>query len=297
MNELYRAVGISKQGFHQHLRRALAQADEQEQILLVVVRIRDDHPRMSARRMYQLVQPQYFGRDRFIALCLANGYRLLPQRSPCRTTDSRGVVRFDNLLVDRVVRRINQVWVSDITYYELGGRLYYLTFILDVYSRRILGACASRTLLTDETTLVVLRQSVRLRGTVHGVILHSDGGGQYYSTDFLAETRAHGIRNSMCREAWENPFAERVNGIIKNEYLVGYAPVDERDLKRKLAKAVHMYNEYRPHTRLHGLSPCAFEESGLVLPVRLRSGARAENAMTNMRSSTSRTAAGSRGRA
>jgi transposase InsO family protein len=180
------------------------------------------------------------------------------------------VIRFDNLLVKKVVRRINQVWMSDITYYELGNRFYYLTFIIDAYSRMIVGYSVSRTLLTEDTTLVALAMAVSTRSLKPGLILHSDGGGQYYCIAFLAETKACRIRNSMCWEAWQNPYAERVNGIIKNEYLVGYAPVDENDLRKKTMKAVRMYNTERPHGSIRDMSPTAFELSGLVIPVEMK---------------------------
>ena len=272
MNALYAAIGISRQAFHRHVQRALARADEQEQILLIVQQLRFDHPRMSAKKMYLRICPQFLGRDRFIDLCFTHGYRLHRARSLRRTTDSRGVIRFENLLVGVIVKGINRVWVSDLTYYEVGGRFYYLTFILDVYSRIIVGYSVSATMVTEETTLVALEMALSDRACLPGLIFHSDGGGQYYSIDFLKVTRANGIRNSMCAEAWQNPYAERVNGIIKNEYLVGYLPVDEKELREKTRKAVRMYNMERPHGSIKNMSPYAFERSGISLPVKMNMG-------------------------
>lgn len=73
---------------------------------------------------------------------------------------------------------------------------------------------------------------------VTGCIIHSDGGGQYYSKSFLELKRVHQMKNSMAIDVYENPFAERVNGKIKNEYLMPYAPNNISELKTLLAKAV-----------------------------------------------------------
>ena len=143
MNQLYRTMEISKQGFHQHLDRYLEMLEEQEQLMPVIAEIRRDHPQMSARIMYEMITPTQMGRDRFEQFCFSRGFKIEQKRAYHRTTDSRGVTRFDNLLTDFKLTGVNQVWVSDITYYEMGGRFFYLTFIMDLYSRRIVGHAVS----------------------------------------------------------------------------------------------------------------------------------------------------------
>ncbi|MDV7398262.1 DDE-type integrase/transposase/recombinase, partial [Arthrospira platensis SPKY1] len=100
---------------------------------------------------------------------------------PIRTTNSLGVTRFENLLKGLELSHPNQVWSSDITYHELVDGVCYLTFIMDVYTRRILGHSVSRSLRTEDTTIPALRQALRLRKDMdlNGLIFHSDGGGQY----------------------------------------------------------------------------------------------------------------------
>lgn len=111
-------------------------------------------------------------------------------------------------------------------YYEMGGQFYYLTFIMDLFSRRIVGFAVSDNLRTESTTLVALEVALAGRETLSpGLIFHSDGGGQYYCKEFLKLTRLHDIRNSMCESVYENPNAERVNGTIKNSYLKHYGPL------------------------------------------------------------------------
>lgn len=261
MNKIYKAISISKQAFHQHLNLYIRQQEELAQLLPIIRQIREDHPRMSARVMCRLIQPHTFGRDRFEAFCFEHGFKLEVNRSYRRTTNSLGVTRFKNLLEGIELASTNQVWVSDITYYEIGGRFYYLTFIMDLYSRRILGYSGSDNLFTECTTIPALKMAIRKRRGIclEGMILHSDGGGQYYCKDFLVVTKKAGICNSMCENVYGNAHAERINGTIKNAYLEYYKPQNFEQLKNMLTKAVKMYNEQKPHKALNGLSPVAFE--------------------------------------
>ena len=95
---------------------------------------------------------------------------------------------------------------------------------MDLYSRVIVGYNVSARLKTEQTTLPALRQALKARKPAPGLIFHSDGGGQYYSKEFLDLTRKWNIANSMCDIVFENPHAERINGTIKNQYIKGYNP-------------------------------------------------------------------------
>lgn len=260
MNAIYRAMGRTKQAFHQQLNRQMQQMEEQHNLLPLIERVRLDHPRMSAREMYRLIAPQWIGRDRFEAFCFTYGFKVEVKRNFHRTTNSLGVTRFNNLIVHLELTAVDQVWVSDITYYRIGEQFFYLTFITDLYSRFIVGFAVSPTLLTEHTTLVALTQAIKQRNPKPGLILHSDGGGQYYSKELLSVTAQWGIRNSMCDSVYENAHAERINGIIKNQYLQGYAPQDLNQLKQMTGKAVDRYNHAKPHQALAGLTPAAFEK-------------------------------------
>jgi transposase InsO family protein len=250
---------MSKQSFHQRLDRHLLSLEEQEQLLIVVRQIRADHPRMSSRQMYRLIKPAHMGRDRFEAFCFENGFKVSIKPAYHRTTNSHGVHRFDNLLESIELTYVNQVWVSDITYYRIGEKFYYLTFILDLYSRVIVGYSISETLDTKSTTIPALKVATRMRAVPDGLIIHSDGGGQYYCKEWLKLTAANKMRNSMCESVYENAYAERLNGIIKNDYLEGYGPKDYRQLRTSTAKAVRKYNNEKPHGALRNVSPAEFE--------------------------------------
>ena len=110
----------------------------------------------SARKMYTLIDPVFLGRDKFEELCFSNGYRLERKKSYQRTTNSLGVTRFENHLSTKKLTGINQAFVSDITYYRIEEKFYYLTFIMDLFSRQILGYSASSNLLTENTTIPAL---------------------------------------------------------------------------------------------------------------------------------------------
>jgi hypothetical protein len=260
MSHIFKVSGISKQCFHQWLDRSSVRKEEQMHLLPIIRQIRGDHPRLSCREIYRMLKPKTMGRDRFESFCFINGFKVDVVRNKFKTTDQLGLIRFPNLLFEtRELTGINQVWVSDITYYFLKNEVYYLTFIMDLYSRKIVGYAASKTLFTTETTLPALNMALRGRSLTPGLIFHSDGGGQYYCKAFLELTSKHKMKNSMGRTAYENPHAERVNGTIKNDYLIPYQPSSYNELQSHLKKAVDLYNSKRPHKSLHRLSPEAFE--------------------------------------
>lgn len=262
LNELYRAIGVSKQAFHQRMNRRLREHAYVHQLLYLIYELRKDHPTMGCRDMYHYLQPDFMGRDKFESFCRINGLsseRIVNQRN---TTDSSGVIRFVNLTIGLALRTINQLWVSDITYYEVGRKFYYITFIMDAFSRRILGYNVSKRLFTEQTTLPALRMVVKVREGMNivGTIFHSDGGGQYYDTEFLKLTEDLGLRNSMCEYPWDNGKAERINGVIKNNYLVHRSIDSFTDLEVEVDRSVRLYNEEKPHIGLNRLSPVNFEK-------------------------------------
>lgn len=263
MNEIYLNIGVSKQAFHQWLNRTMGIYEEQGYLLPIIRQLRGDHPRMSCRHMYLKLKPKTMGRDRFEVFCHQNGFKVEVKKRSYRTTDSRGTIYFPNLLLTLdEFTGINQLWVSDITYFEIDGELFYLTFIMDVYNREIVGFSVSDNLRTESTTLPALKMAIANRklGKESGLIFHSDGGGQYYCKVFVSLTNGYGIKNSMGKTAYENPIAERINGTIKNDYLIPYHPNNNIELNKMLIKAVHLYNNDRPHESLSGYSPREFIE-------------------------------------
>lgn len=255
LNFLYEALGTSKQNFHQRLQRSKRQQEEVFLLVELIMQIRKDHPTMNSRSMYYKINPVFVGRDKFELICKGCGFQVAKRKNYRRTTDSSGVIRFDNLLQNLEITEIDQVWSSDITYFEVEGMFYYLTFIIDNYSRRVVGHHASSRLLTEQTTLLALKMAIKTRENCikEGLIFHSDGGGQYYDDNFLALTGKYKMVNSMCQAAWEN-------GIIKNNYLEHWNIKTPKQLFENVDRAVRLYNEEKPHSMLGKLTPIEFEE-------------------------------------
>lgn len=261
MTHLYMLCGISKQG---HL-----QSVKDEQLFLsklplyynLIIEARQLHPVMGLRNIYQTYEPEGIGRDAFILLGKKAGFQLENRPNPTRTTFSVKSNRYKNLLEDKWFTDVNQVWVSDITYFAIKDRFYYIVFIMDVYSRRIVGYHVADN-MRAENNIYALKMALQLRGIKEfkqQLIHHSDKGSQYIANDYTNLLEEMGILISMCNEVYENTHIERVNGIIKNEYLRHYNIQNFSQLGRGLKKAVDIYNNLRPHSALNRLSPCQFE--------------------------------------
>jgi len=264
---LYRSVGISKQAVHKYLDRMAIKKSNDEQLLMIIYKIREDHPTMCCRDMYYKINPGFIGRDAFERFCRENELMTIRPIDYRKTTNSNGVIRFDNLLIYRKITNINQVWQSDITYYEVNGKFYYITFIIDSFSRRITGHYVSKRLTTEQTTLPSIKMAIKTRKGMNlkDLIFHSDGGGQYYDKEFLKLTSKMKILNSMCEYPWENGVSERVNGVIKNNYLIHRNIKTYEELVKEVDRSVLLYNYDKPHIKLNRKTPCQFEKDILNL--------------------------------
>jgi putative transposase len=267
MNQLYDTTLIKKQSFHQMLKRREINQGEAGQVLFLVNRIRKDHPCMGIREIYFKLNPQGMGRDKFEQFCFERGYRVKRQKNFRITTDSRGVTRFPNLIKGLEVTAVTRILVSDITYYEMLGKFYYITLIMDLFNREVVGYSASKSLRTEDTTFPALKMTIKHcgRSALKEAIIHSDGGGQYYSNKFKKLTKALEMSNSMTEETvYENSHAERLNGTIKNSYLYCYAPQTFEGLEKELKRAVHMYNNGKPHHALNKMTPVQYRNAHSV---------------------------------
>lgn len=224
--------------------------------------IREYHPEMGCRKMALLLKQPGCGRDKTEALLLVAGFRVIYPPNYTKTTHSVHVRGFNNLIEGLVVVGINKVVQTDITYLWVKDRFYYLVFIIDVYTRLIIGYHASCS-LEAEANMKALQMMIRKRGkeNIKGLIHHSDKGSQYTSTEYLGTLKENGIKVSMCKEAWENAYTERINRTIKYEYL-RHRNIDcLNTLKKETRRAVKLYNENRPHWSLpHQMTPAKFEK-------------------------------------
>ncbi len=222
--------------------------------------IRENHPGCGLEKLYYQLDPDWIGRDRFVELYTSLGYCLEEHKKFIKTTLPVPVT-YPNLIEGLLVFGINTVWQSDITYYRIGDQMFYIVFVEDIYSRRILGYQASDH-MRAQANIRTLQMAVKTRNCdLTGTIHHSDKGSQYTNQDYLKMLEANGMLVSMGQRGQDNAYVERINGIIKNEYLKYWTINSLEELIAALDRAVKDYNSIRIHRSLPGrLSPIEFEE-------------------------------------
>lgn len=246
LNELYRTVGVSRQAVHQAKKRQDAFDRELSELVILADLIKEDHPGCGVEKMYYSLAPKFMGRDKFCEIFLELGYGVKRIRNYQRTTYG-GTLFFPNLIEGMAVLRPFQVIQSDITYFRINDEHCYLVFIIDVYTRLIVGYSASDH-MRAEANVAAMKMALKMMDyQPWGLIHHSDKGAQYSSTAYTSLLNRHSIHTSMGDVAWENPYAERINGIIKNEYLKHWEIKDLKELRKKVTKAVKHYNTKRLH--------------------------------------------------
>lgn len=262
MESVYEIAGISRQGHHSNNQRMAAKAELQEDILRRVKQVRIIHPRMGSRPLYKMLQIEGIGINQFEKLLSSRGLGVKMKQNRHKTTDgSKYKGRLTNLLNGKKVNAINQVWVSDITYFQVNGKDFYIIIIMDVYSRRIIG-CEIYENMQAKNNVAVLKQALKVRSQEkydNKLIHHSDRGSQYMSLEYKALLREREIDLSVAFTSLENGYAERINATIKNDYLIFHATDDLKKLRKSLNYCVYLYNYERPHSSLRYLTPIAFE--------------------------------------
>lgn len=244
------------------LQRYQNSVERSQQFIEKAEGLREDHPEMGCRKMALILKQAGCGRDKTESLLMACGFRVSYPPNYIKTTHSVRLHHFGNLIEGITVTGINKVMQTDITYLWVKGRFYYLVFIIDVYSRFITGYHASCG-LEAEANMKALRMMIKLRGkeNIPGLIHHSDRGSQYNCNAYLHILKEHGIKISMCNEAWENAYTERINRTIKHEYL-RHRNIDcLQTLRKEMNRAIKLYNTKRPHWSLpQQMAPATFED-------------------------------------
>lgn len=255
---LCRAAGMSRQNYY-HQRRAREKAAVDETLVVELVRAeRRRQPCMGGRKLWHLLEQDLaaarvtLGRDRFFAVLKRQGLLICRRKRTCQTTESRHGFRvYANLAKDLVLRGPHELLVSDITYVRTEEGFMYLALAMDAYSRKIVGYDCSDSLealgarRALKMALAQLPAGVR---TMH----HSDRGTQYCCHEYVAMLEAAGVAISMTQEnhCYENAKAERLNGILKQEYGLGDTLAKTDDARSLARQAVMLYNTHRPHTAL-----------------------------------------------
>jgi putative transposase len=259
LNSLYRIAGVTKQAVFQQFNRDKLFFHNVSTLIPYVDLIRKEHPGCGLEKIYYTLNPEFIGRDRFIEVLMELGYRVKKKKNYIRTTYSVAS-KYKNLIEGLSINNKNRIWQSDITYYYVGNRFYYLVFILDVYTKVILAYRASDN-LRAEANIIALKMALAAQGlSLEGLIHHSDRGSQYIEKNYISLLEKNFIQISMGNKAQENAYAERVNGIIKNECLK-YRNIESFiNLKRELKKSVIHYNNKRKHRSLpNWMTPMEFD--------------------------------------
>lgn len=256
--------GVSRQGLYQRRQRQACQAERQEAVLAQVRAVRTQLPRLGTRKLRHKIAPLLrvqgvcCGRDALFTLLRARGLLVAPKRSYTKTTDSHHRFHCHPHLVKDAPRPTapNQLWVSDITYVSTRQGAVYLSLVTDAFSRRIVGHHLHPSLHTAGC-LLALAPAVREAGrAAAGLVPHSDRGSQYASDAYQQALQAAGVRCAMTDgyDCYQNALAERVNGILKDEFLF-MLPDDLSQARRLVDQAVHLYTQERPHLALNYLTP------------------------------------------
>lgn len=271
MEEIFDISGISPQCHHNYKKRRELDSHKEEWVIVAVEEARRINIMLGLKKIFYKLSPEWIGRDRFIEIGMEYGLGIKKLRSYHKTTYSNRSIWFDNLTRGLQIIGINQVWVSDITYFRVGEDYYYLTFIEDVYSRRILGYTVYKTLEADANCLALkmaieVRSGYNLRGLIH----HSDRGSQYLSNKYLKLLGDNGMAVSLCTSVYENTHIERLNQTIKGEYLLGRYIKSFEELKKLIPKVIKDYNESRLHIGIDWQTPCDYEQKLEIIPLNER---------------------------
>lgn len=260
---LCKKTGMSRQNVYKGRKERIRRKADVGLIEELVKAERALQPRLGGKKLYFTLKPKLIengvqiGRDRFFEVLGARGLLLDPLPKAPRTTNSRhSLPVFRNLVADMELSGPNQVWVSDITYIRTDDGFLYLSLITDAWSRKIVGYHAGDTLETEGCLNALERAVKELVGGLFPVH-HSDRGCQYCSHVYTSRLREYGLCISMTEEmhCYENAKAERVNGILKQEYYLGGCFRTKEQAIEAVDQAVDLYNTRRPHMALNYKTP------------------------------------------
>lgn len=256
-----RLFGYSKQSFYQR-KSSKSNAKFTQDLLHKVLEIRKQLPRIGVRKIHYLInsklpEEQKIGRDYLFSFMREQNLLVSKQRKYYKTTNSKHWMRkYPNIAKDIELTRPEQLWVADITYLQTHKKHYYLHLVTDAYSKKIVGYQLSDNMLAI-TTLKALKKAINGRLYKKELTHHSDRGLQYSSTIYTETLLKNNIKISMTEQSdpYENAIAERVNGILKDEFRLDQQFRNYTLLKQQLEQAVALYNQNRPHFSIQLLTP------------------------------------------
>ena len=255
-------VGVSRQKYYRAGWRTAAKQSVAAQVVALVLPVRRQMPRIGGKKLYFLLQeplcPLGVGRDRFFDILRANDMLVEPKHQYRTTTDSRHMFRkHKNLVLDYVPVRPEEVWVSDITYVGTRNKHTYLALVTDAYSKKVVGYDLSDTLESSGAVRALKMANRTRRYQQEPLIHHSDRGVQYCCDEYQKELKRCGLKVSMTEsyDPYANAVAERVNGILKQEFMLEELDADLTTMRKIVGQSVATYNNLRPHLSCGMLTP------------------------------------------
>lgn len=255
---------MTRQAYYAHHKRLTQKALQASIVVEMTTRVRNVHPRIGGRKLYQLLKPELelhgikLGRDGLFTILADNNLLIKKRKRRVHTTQSyHHFHKHPNLIEHFTPYQADQLWVSDITYIRSGERFYYLFLITDAYSRRIVGYHLGKSLEVMQAVISLRMALDQRQAHTEGLIHHSDRGLQYCSHEYVNLLQDNHIRISMTQDGnpLHNSIAERVNGILKDEYLYELNGQGYQQLKHQVTEAVYRYNQLRPHLSCNLMTP------------------------------------------
>ncbi len=276
VQQLCELFGKTKQAYYKRVSTITDNCLEEAIIIEMIKKIRKRAKtnRWGGRKLHTLLQEEFdgfaikMGRDKLFDLLRKNSMLVKPRKRHYYTTQSHHWLRkYDNLIENLVLIRPNQLWVSDITYVKYKNEVYYLYLITDAYSKKIVGYYIS-TNLKAISAIKALQMALKNNSLqqADGLIHHSDRGIQYCSQAYTQLLGKHYIHISMTKPAspQENAIAERVNGILKEEWLYDLNPTSTKTPQQLVSEVIKVYNQLRPHNSLKNVTPDQIHSVGFL---------------------------------
>ena len=262
---------MDRQVYYRSLKRSSVRISKAQQVVALVKEKRMIQPKIGGRKLYFMLKEPLkslsIGRDRFFDILRANHLLIVPKRSYHVTTNSHHRFRkHQNMILDYQITKPNQVWVADITYIGNRQNPSYLSLITDAYSKKIVGHHVADNLNT-ESSLIALRKALKNKKVnLESLIHHSDRGLQYCSNEYQKLLEKHHINCSMTQNSdpYENAVAERINGILKQEFDIDKYDVETKLRRQIVNESIEIYNEIRPHFSNHYLTPNQMHEQSVL---------------------------------
>lgn len=263
LSKLCWLFGVSRQAYYQSFYREEFVAIEQELVIKEVLEIRKNHPRMGTRKLYIMMESYMLqrqikiGRDALFDLLSEHQLLVRRRKRKIITTQSHHwLKKYPNLIENFTPTAPNQLYVSDITYWKIENDDLYISFITDAYSHKIVGYNLAENMEAVQSVKALKMALMNIKKE-NNLIHHSDRGSQYCSGKYVNLLKDYNVEISMTQtgDPLDNAVAERVNGILKGEYLESYTVSNFKQAKELLDAVVKLYNEERPHMSIGNLVP------------------------------------------